>query len=135
MKQRRILTIFLWIAQVLLAFMFVSAGITKLTNSIEALVLTMSWVQDFPVLFVRFVGFSELLGGLGMLLPYFLRWKTHLLISLAALGLAIVMLSALVYHVIKGEYNALGFNIILGSIALFVAWGHIKTMSKSSSTK
>ena len=74
---------------------------------------------------VRFIGISELLGGIGLLLPALLRIKP-VLTPLAALGLFTVMVFALVYHITKGEYESLGMNVILGAIAFFIAWGRYK---------
>lgn len=74
---------------------------------------------------VRFIGISELLGGIGLLFPSILRIKP-ILTPLAALGLFIVMVLALAYHIYKGENNLLGINLILGAIALFIGWGRYK---------
>jgi len=118
----KLLNIVLWVVQVLLASMFIMAGFTKITTPIDDLRPIMSWVNDFPSFFVRFVGFAELLGALGLILPSLLRFRPNLL-PLAALCLSFVMFSALVYHIIKGEYEALLLNIILGGLSFFVAWG------------
>ena len=119
------LHISLWIAQVILAAMFLMAGVMKSTQPIEQLGASMSWVNDFSAGMVRFIGISELLGGIGLLLPALLRIKP-VLTPLAALGLFTVMVFALVYHITKGEYESLGINVILGAIAFFIAWGRYK---------
>ena len=119
------LHISLWIAQVILAAVFLMAGVMKSTQPIEQLGASMSWVNDFSAGMVRFIGISELLGGIGLLLPALLRIKP-VLTPLAALGLFTVMVFALVYHITKGEYESLGMNVILGAIAFFIAWGRYK---------
>jgi len=119
------LHISLWIAQVILAAMFLMAGVMKSTQPIEQLGASMSWVNDFSAGMVRFIGISELLGGIGLLLLALLRIKP-VLTPLAALGLFTVMVFALVYHITKGEYESLGMNVILGAIAFFIAWGRYK---------
>jgi len=119
------LHISLWIAQVILAAMFLMAGVMKSTQPIEQLGASMSWVNDFSAGMVRFIGISELLGGIGLLLPALLRIKP-VLTPLAALGLFTVMVFALVYHITKGEYESLGMNVILGAIAFFITWGRYK---------
>jgi putative oxidoreductase len=115
----------LWIVQGLLALMFIFAGFGKLTAPISELAAQMPWVLDFSESMVRFVGASEVLGGLGLILPSLLRIKP-VLTPLAALGLAVVMLLAAVYHATKGEYPAIGINAALAGLALFVAWGRYK---------
>jgi len=72
------LHISLWIAQVILAAMFLMAGVMKSTQPIEQLGASMSWVNDFSAGMVRFIGISELLGGIGLLLPALLRIKLSL---------------------------------------------------------
>lgn len=97
----------------------------KATQPIEELSQSMTWVNDFSAGMVRFIGISELLGGIGLLLPALLRIKP-MLTPLAALGIFTIMVFAFVYHITKGEYEALGFNVILAAIAFFIAWGRYK---------
>lgn len=124
-KNNKILNIALWVAQVLLAAMFLMAGIMKATQPIEELSQSMTWVNDFSAGMVRFIGISELLGGIGLLLPALLRIKP-IFTPLAALGLFIIMVLAFIYHISNAEYQALGINLILGAIAVFIAWGRYK---------
>ncbi|MBX2896952.1 MAG: DoxX family protein [Cyclobacteriaceae bacterium] len=124
-NKSKALNISLWIAQVLLALMFLMAGAMKSAQPVEELAKSMSWVNDFSAGMVRFIGASELLGGIGLLLPSLLRIRP-LLTPLAALGLFIVMVFAFIYHVSKGEYELLPVNSILGTIALFIVWGRYK---------
>ncbi|PIB39168.1 hypothetical protein BFP75_12930 [Maribacter sp. 4G9] len=119
------MNIALWVAQVLLAAMFLMAGIMKATQPIEELSQSMTWVNDFSAGMVRFIGISELLGGIGLLLPALLRIKP-IFTPLAALGLFIIMVLAFIYHISNAEYQALGINLILGAIAVFIAWGRYK---------
>ena len=76
----------LWVAQVLLALAFVSAGAMKLIMPDEALTA----YYPFPALFIRFIGVCELLGAVGLVLPGLLRIRQGLT-SLAAAGLAVIM--------------------------------------------
>ena len=124
-KNHKTLNIAFWVAQALLASMFLMTGIMKSTQPIEELGKSMPWVNDFSVAMVRFIGVSELLGSIGLLLPALLRIKP-ILTPLAALGLFTIMVFAFIYHITKGEYQVLGFNWILGAIALFIAWGRYK---------
>lgn len=124
-KNNKTLNITLWVAQVILAAMFLMAGIMKSTQPIEELGKSLPWVNDFSLGLVRFIGISELLGGIGLLLPALLRIKP-IFTPLAALGLFSIMVFAFVYHITKGQYQVLGFNLILGAIALFIAWGRYK---------
>jgi len=124
-NKNKALNISLWVAQVLIALMFLMTGTMKTTQPIEELSKSMSWVNDFSSGMVRFIGASELLGGIGLLLPSLLRIRPFLT-PLAALGLFMVMVFAFIYHVNKGEYELLPINSILGTIALFIVWGRYK---------
>ena len=67
---------------------------------------------------------AELLGGIGLVLPAATRIMPKLT-PLAALGLLTVMLLAMLTHVTRGEFSALGANVMLGGLAAFVAWGRL----------
>jgi putative oxidoreductase len=119
------LNIGLWVAQGLLAAMFLMAGGNKTFQSIEELSKMLPWVTQVPLGLVRFIGTSELLGGIGLLLPSILRIKPNLT-PLAAIGLATVMLLASFFHFSRGETSVIGMNVVLMAIALFIAWGRTK---------
>ncbi len=116
--------IFLWSAQVTLGGMFLMVGLMKMTTPIEVLVLKVPLAKDLPML-VRFIGVSEFAGALGLLLPSLLRIKP-MLTSIAALGLVVVMILAGIFHLVRGEYPAIGFPIMFGLIAAFIAYGRTK---------
>src|SRR5580765_2328124 len=79
----------LWTAQVLLALLFLFAGIMKLVMPIEK----MQGPITFPISFIRFIGIAETLGALGLILPGLLHIRT-VLTSVAAAGLVIIMIGA-----------------------------------------
>lgn len=115
------MNIALWIVQVLLAGMFLMAGVMK-AFQYERAKASLPWVKDVPRGVVRFIGISELLGGLGLLLPAItgiLPWLT----PLAAAGLALTMLLAIGFHASRREPPAIGFNAVLLILAAFVAYG------------
>ncbi|MDA8886653.1 DoxX family protein [Bacteroidia bacterium] len=115
----------LWIAQGLMAGMFIMAGASKAFQPIATLAESMPWVNDVSNILIRFIGVSELLGGLGIILPAILRIKPKLTIY-AALGLVAIMIMAAGFHTIRGEYPAIGGNIFFATICGFVAWGRGK---------
>lgn len=116
----------LWILQVLLGLAFISAGIMKTFQPVEALQAAgMGWVNDFPGFMVRFIGLSELAGGVGLILPAALRIKP-VLTPIAGFALALVMVLAAAYHVVKGELQALPINLVLGGLAALIGWGRLK---------
>ena len=124
-KNNKAINISLWIAQGLLAAMFIMAGAMKATQPIEALAESLPWVTTTPLALVRFIGISELLGGIGLLLPSILRIKPSLTVW-AAVGLAVVMVLAAGFHASRGEFSAIGANAMFMAIAAFIAWGRSK---------
>jgi putative oxidoreductase len=124
-KNNKAMHITLWIAQVLLAVMFIMAGAMKSFQPIGELSKMLPWVSETPLALVRFIGISELLGGLGLVLPALFRIKPFLT-TLAAIGLSIVMVLASAFHIYKGEYPMLGTTFFLFAMAIFIAWGRTK---------
>ena len=68
------LNLILWIAQVILAAMFLIAGVMKLFQY-ERAQASWPWVKDVSKGFVTSIGVIDLLGGLGVLLT----WLTGIL--------------------------------------------------------
>lgn len=114
----------LWVAQGLLAAMFLLSGSMKLTAPIADLMSKMSWVSADMTWLPRFIGASEVAGALGLILPSALRIQPKLTVA-AAVGLLVVMVLAAGTHAMKGEYGVIGVNVVLGGLAAFVAWGRL----------
>ena len=115
-RTRRNIGVALWVIQVLLAALFIFAGGMKLVTPAEA----MAKQIPFPVPFMRFIGVSEFLGGLGLVLPGLLRVRTGLT-PLAAAGLVVIMVGAVVVSLPMGAAALL--PLVTGSLAAFVAYG------------
>jgi putative oxidoreductase len=98
------------------------AGVMKTTQPIAELAQNLVWPGAMPPALVRFIGVSEFLGALGLVLPAATRIKPSLT-PLAAAGLALIMLLAAIFHVLRGELQALPINFLFGALAVFVAWG------------
>ena len=118
------MNIALWIVQFFLAAVFVGQGAIKFSPP-QNLPLMLHWVIDLhnasPALSV-FIGVSELLGAVGLILPGLTKWQPRLT-PLAAFGLAIAMSLAAVYHLQRGEMANIGINAILFVLTSFVIWG------------
>lgn len=115
----------LWTLQVLLAALFLMAGSMKLFQPISELAKMLPWATEFPAVMVRFIGLSELLGAIGLLLPSIFRIQP-ILTPIAAIGLSIVQLLAMGFHLSRGESSMIGANIVFISLAVLIAWGRLK---------
>ncbi len=116
------MNIVLWVLQGLLGAAFIAAGLMKATQPKEKLPANMTWTQRRSAGTIKFIGVMELLGGLGLILP----WATGIatvLTPLAAVGLLVIMLLAIGDHVRAKEYPVLPVNLVLGAIALVIAIG------------
>ncbi len=116
------MNIALWIVQILLALAFAMAGIMKVTQPIDRLETRMGWVKDIGPRGVRLIGSLEILGAIGLILPAITGiwpWLT----PLAAAGLALTMVGAMITHGRRGEYSSIGANLVLLLLALFVVYG------------
>ena len=111
------MSIVLWIVQVLLAALFVFAGVSKLMMPIHEL----SHQTGMPGWFIRFISLAEVAGGLGLILPSALRIRP-MLTPLAALGLVCIMIGAVVVSLSIGVKVAL-VPFVTGLLLLFVAYG------------
>lgn len=115
------MNIALWIVQILLAALFLMAGVMK-SFQYERAKATLPWVKDVPRGLVTLIGVSELLGGLGLLLPA-LTGIQPWLTPLAAAALALIMVLAAIFHATRQEGQGIVFNIVLLALAVFVAYG------------
>lgn len=116
--RRSTLSIVLWIVQVLLALLFIWGGGIKLVLPLEKLAGPVA----LPGAFLRFIGVAELLGGLGLILPSLLRIRPGLT-PLAAAGLVIIMIGAVIITLIGGGAGLAAIPGVTGLLAAFVAYG------------
>lgn len=111
----------LWIVQALLGTMMLVLGFMKTFSPIESLA-KFSWTTRSSEDRIRFVGFSELMLGLGLILPT-LTGITPRLTSLSATLLCVIMVMAISEHVKNNENHEVWKNILIMILALFVAVG------------
>jgi uncharacterized membrane protein YphA (DoxX/SURF4 family) len=117
------MNIALWIIQVLLALLFLFAGGMKLVISPDVLAAMGSPNQvQLPGLLVQFIGVVEVLGGLGLVLPGLFRIRRGLT-PLAAIGLVVVMVGAIVLTIIGDGFAAAIVPILTCLLLAFVAYG------------
>ena len=91
-----------WVLQIVLALLFLGAGGTKLTQPKEKLQPMMGWVEPVEPRNVKLLATAEILGAIGLIVP----WATGIatvLTPLAAVGLAIVMAGAVIVHARRKE--------------------------------
>lgn len=135
MPRRMALNITLWVLQVILALMFLTAGVQKAFGNLQEVEKSIFWVLSLPAPMVRFIGISELLGAIGLVLPAALKIRPQLT-TLAATGLSLIMVGANIFHISRGEFFVLPMTLTLLVLAAFIAYGRWKPAPiRAKSTK
>ena len=108
----------LWVVQALLALLFLFAGGSKLFMSAADLTAQ----STIPAGFLQFIGVTEILGGLGLVLPGMLHICTALT-PVAAAGLSLIMIGAVVVTIQTMGPAVAILPFVTGALTLFVAYG------------
>ena len=107
----------LWTIQAVLAALFLFAGGMKLAMPLE----TLARQSTLPGEFLKFIGAAEVLGAIGLVLPWLTRIRP-VLTPLAAAGLLIIMIGATVLT--SGLVP-----LIVGLLAACVVWGRRQVLT------
>lgn len=84
----------------------------------------MAWVKDFTPTQVKALGALEVLAAIGLAAPLIFD-IAPILVPLAATGLVLMMIGAIVTHARLKEYPMIAMNVVLGAVAVVVAvWGY-----------
>jgi hypothetical protein len=111
----------LWILQGFLAAVFLTTGLTKLTQPRAKMAAgPMSWAARVSDRQFRTIGLLEVGGAVGLVLPAALGIATFLT-PLAAVGLALAMAGAVLTHLRLGETDRIVVPLILLVLLVFVA--------------
>ena len=111
----------LWVTQGILAFAFVMAGGMKLFSYQKyRAMLEKSGRTSLTHGVITFLGIVELAGAAGVILPMALNIAPGLTVWAAA-GMAVIMLSATVFHIRRRESPYMTAALFV--LAVFVAYG------------
>jgi uncharacterized membrane protein YphA (DoxX/SURF4 family) len=123
------MNIALWIIAGLLAVAFLAGGAVKVIQPKEKLAASgMGFAADFSVGSVKAIGALELLAAVGLILPAVLD-VAPVLVPLAAVGLVLLMVGAMITHLRRHESQALVMNLAILALAVLVAWGRFGPQS------
>ena len=117
------MNIVLWILQALLAAAFLAHGSMLLAPPPE---IAVQMDASMPRWFQVFLGVAEVLAAIGLILPGVTRIQPRL-VSWAAVGIVIVMISATTWHVVRNEIGPAGITFVLLVMAAFVAYQRART--------
>jgi hypothetical protein len=118
----------LWTAQVLWGVFWSVTGVGKaccIDLAVWNYVLPkVPWFAAVPRPLFVFIGVCEFLGGVGLILPAMTGVKPKLT-PIAGFGLALIMIFAAVFHILRGEYSFLPTNLLLGGVSAFIGYGRL----------
>ena len=112
------MNVLLWVLQALLATAFLAHGLMLLfppASIVEQMNASLGHGSQI------FIGVAEVLAAVGLTLPGAARIQPWL-VPAAAAGLMIVMISATVFHAMRGEVSSAITTALLLLLATFVAY-------------
>jgi uncharacterized membrane protein YphA (DoxX/SURF4 family) len=112
------MAILLWVLQLFLAVVFFAHGVFLLFPP-AAMIEQMN--ATLPRWFQLFIGAAEVMAAIGLTLPGITRIQPWL-VPCAAAGVMIVMISATIFHVARGEGSSAVTTAVLLVLATFVAY-------------
>ncbi|MGA7052208.1 MAG: DoxX family protein [Mycobacterium sp.] len=112
----------LWVVSMGMGLAFVAFGAMKLVVSKKRLTRGASWVDDFSSGTIKFVGLTEITGGLAMILPVVLDMPSRLAVTAGTAGLFVVMLGAALVHARRRELGMIVLNLALLALAAVAIW-------------
>lgn len=124
------MNVVLWVLQVLLAVAFAAHGWLLLAP--PAAIIEQMNASMNPG-FRLFLGVAEVLAAVGLTLPGITRVQPWL-VPCAAAGVMIVMISATIFHVARGEVGSAATTVVLLVVATFVAYARWRMMPIPSRT-
>jgi len=112
------MNILLWVLQALLAAAFLAHGLLLLMPPAE---IAAQMNAALPRSFWVFLGVAEVAAAIGITLPGATRIQPWL-VPAAAAGIMFVMVSATIWHVMRGEISSAVVTLVLLVMATFVAY-------------
>ena len=123
------MNVVLWIIASVLAVLFLASGAMKLLQPKEKLAASgQEWTEDFSANTIKLIGGLEVLAAIGLILPAVVD-VVPVLVPLAALGLVLVMIGAIVTHARRRETPMVVVNLVLLVLAAVVVWGRFGSYS------
>jgi putative oxidoreductase len=116
--------IVLWVLQALLALAFLAHGVMLI---VPPAAIAEQLNASLPRWFQLFLGVAEVLAAIGLTLPGITRIQPWL-VPWAAAGIMFVMISATIFHVMRGEVSSAMTTIVLLAMATFVAYMRWRVM-------
>ncbi|MDR6370416.1 putative membrane protein YphA (DoxX/SURF4 family) [Chryseobacterium bernardetii] len=109
------------IIQGLLALFFIMPGYGKISGSKVSHVANGHLKATSSIIPIRILGILELLGCIGIILPWILG-IVPVLTPIAAVCFCIIMLAGMIIHTVKKEYKMLPMLVVVFVLSFLVAY-------------
>jgi uncharacterized membrane protein YphA (DoxX/SURF4 family) len=116
------MNIALWILQVVVGAFFVYHAILLLRPNPERLRQRMRYVLEMPSGLRIFAGVAEGVAGITLIFAGLIE-PVDWLAPMAAAGLVVLMMGAIVFHLSRREYPNIALNAVLLLLSAFIAYG------------
>lgn len=111
----------IWILQGILAGVLTLSGLIILVVPKHILESRLSWVNTYSTQMRVFICLAKLLAAIGLIAPMLLN-LLPILTPLAGIGIALLMIAALRYHIQTKEYKDVPATIIFFTMALIISY-------------
>lgn len=118
------MNIVLWVLQVLLALAFFAHGLLLLIPPPE---IAAQMNESMPRWFSLSLGVAEILAAIGLILPGLTRILPWL-VTWAAAGIMIVMVSATLVHLARSEWSSALVTLVLLAMSTYLAYMRARVM-------
>jgi uncharacterized membrane protein YphA (DoxX/SURF4 family) len=119
------MNIALWIIASVMAAAFLASGAMKLLQPKDKLVASgAEFLDGFSPGSIKAIGTLEVLAGVGLVLPAALD-IAPVLVPLAAVGLAVMVIGAIIAQLRHHQTQPMVANLILIALAGVVVWGRL----------
>ena len=107
--------------QWVLATIMTTSGIVILVLPKRLLESRLSWVKTYPYGRKVFICLAKITGALGLILP--MRLDTlPIMTAFAAIGIALLMLAAFIYHLQQKEYTDVPATLLFLMVAILISY-------------
>ncbi len=111
-----------------MAAAFLMTGFMKVSQPLDELRKNLGpWVDGFSFVQIKAIGIFEILGALGLILPMWLN-LFPILTPLAAIGIAVIMVGAIITHLKMDDSKPAMANLILLLLCVLVAVGRLELL-------
>ena len=114
--------------QIILFLIFAVGGGYRFIQPIDVLAKKMLWVSYFDPRIVKGIALIEVLCGIGLVLPFFLKDPSFNFTFYAGSLLMLTMVGAAITHLIIGDYKQIFGNVFLMIMIFFVTFPPNQTL-------